>query len=149
MNYLGIDPGKSGAAALITPSGVFTQDWRDGPLSAGTLKDWNFFYGIHFAAIEKVHAMPKQGVTSSFTFGANFGWWQGLLDGMSIPYVLVRPQEWQKGIVPKKDSLSSKPSFTVARRLFPDAELLGPRGAELDGRADALLIADWLRRSRK
>jgi crossover junction endodeoxyribonuclease RuvC len=145
-SYLGIDPGKSGAVALLHSDGVEIQDWVDGPTMDGVLKNWQMLFGITMAALEHVSAMPKQGVTSMFSFGTNFGWWQGWLECAGISYVLVRPQNWQKGMVPKKMSNTDKPSLTVVRRLFPDVEL---HLQKHHGRADALLIADWLRRARK
>ena len=48
------------------------------------------------ACLESVHAMPKQGVTSMFTFGENFGFWKGVLRACCIPYILCTPQRWQK-----------------------------------------------------
>lgn len=144
-NFLGIDPGQSGAMALITADESFICDWVDGPTMAAELINWKLRHGIHMAALEHVSAMPGQGVSSMFKFGSNFGWWQGAMEALGIPYELVRPQKWQKGVVPKKESKSDKPSLLVARRLFPDVEL---HLKKHHGRADALLIADWLRKQR-
>jgi hypothetical protein len=46
--------------------------------------------------LEKVHSMPGQGVSSTFTFGENFGTLKGVLRALRIPTVLVNPKEWQK-----------------------------------------------------
>jgi hypothetical protein len=142
MVVLGIDPGKTGAAALMSKEGIIELiDWSDGPTMARKLMEWQFIYAPK-AALEKVSAMPKQGVVSMFNLGANYGWWQGALEALKIPYKLVRPQEWQKAAkLPKKKKPSDKPSLPVARQMFPDAEL---NLAKHHGRADALLIADWL-----
>lgn len=51
------------------------------------------------ACLEKVHAMPGQGVTSMFTFGENFGFWKGFLAAHKVPYVLTTPQVWMKEIL--------------------------------------------------
>jgi crossover junction endodeoxyribonuclease RuvC len=143
MVYIGIDPGQSGAIALISNKFIKVYDWVDGPSMAGVLMVWSMFYDIKLAALEQVGAMPKQGVSSMFKFGANFGWWQGALDALKLPYVLVRPQTWQKGLVPKKKDKADKPSLLVARRMFPQVDLSLKKH---DGRADALLIADWTKR---
>lgn len=148
MNYkafIGIDPGQKGAIALLCGNEVEVFDWIDGPMMANQLLDLKVEYQIQLAAIERTNAMPGQGVTSMFTFGQNCGWWKGALDSMFIPFIEVRSQEWQKGVVPKKKSKSDKPSLLVARRLFPTVDLSLKKH---DGRADALLIADWLRRTR-
>lgn len=141
--YIGIDPGKSGAMALIAPGIQEIFDWTDGPTMANYLMFWKSVYNVKMTAVEKVHAMPKQGVVSTFNFGANYGWWIGALDAFSLRFIEVSPRDWQKGIVPRKKTPSDKPSLEVARRLFPDAEL---HLKKHHGRADALLIADWLRR---
>lgn len=54
------------------------------------------------AVLEKVHAMPGNGGVSMFSFGQNFGFWRGVLQGLRIPFVMVTPQAWQKGLVPPK-----------------------------------------------
>ena len=98
---IAIDPGKSGAMAIMYPSGdpyaiPFTteSEMRD---ELETVLQFDSVTEYH-AVLEKVHAMPGQGVTSMFTFGANYGFWRGLLQGLRIPFDEVRPQEWQKGL---------------------------------------------------
>ena len=44
------------------------------------------------AVLERVHAMPGQGVTSMFSFGANYGYWRGVLQGLRIPFTEVHPR---------------------------------------------------------
>ena len=50
--------------------------------------------------IEKVNAMPRQGVTSMFSFGERYGEIRGLLQGLGIvdnnTIEILRPTEWQK-----------------------------------------------------
>lgn len=48
--------------------------------------------------LEEVHAMPKQGVSSVWTFGQGFGRLEAVLYCLGIPTTLVRPQVWQKAI---------------------------------------------------
>ena len=79
--------------------------------------------------------------TSSFKFGQNFGTWKGILAACGVPFLEPKPQQWQKGLVKKTDG--KKANMAVAGRMFPAAEIYGPRGGEKDGRADALLIAYW------
>lgn len=146
MIFIGIDPGNSGAAAVIDERmsiiGLF--DWPgDEVQAAGLLRSMRLMKTSH-AAIEKVHAMPKQGVVSVFKFGTNYGIWKGILAAMEIPFHEVTPRAWQKGVISK--ARDKKPSIAAAMRLFPSAELVGPRGGTKDGRADALLIAYWLLR---
>ena len=46
--------------------------------------------------IEKVSAMPGQGVTSMFNFGQSFGILKGICSAMQIPMYFVRPAKWKK-----------------------------------------------------
>lgn len=144
--YLGIDPGASGAAALLTADGeAIVRDYPGDPsLAADLVRAWRTEYRIELAALEAVHAMPKQGVSSMFKLGANFGAWLGILAALSIPHVLVRPQEWQRGILTKGDGTDTKArSLAAARRMWPDLEL----GRKKDhGRADSLHLAAFARR---
>lgn len=143
--FLGIDPGATGCAALIHDHGHDLFDWPGDPaLVVPRLADWLARFDVRLAALEKVGAMPGQGVVSMFTFGQNVGTWHGILAALSIPYVSPRPQDWQRGLVDRKAGKDTKAaSLATARRLFPDADL----GRKKDhGRADALLLAWWARR---
>ncbi|MEA5089400.1 hypothetical protein [Solidesulfovibrio sp.] len=143
--YVGIDPGATGCAALIHAGGHDLFDWPGDPaLVVPRLADWLARFDVRLAALEKVGAMPGQGVVSMFSFGENCGIWKGILAALGIPYVCPRPQDWQRGIVDRKAGKDTKAaSLATARRLFPDADL----GRKKDhGRADALLLAWWARR---
>ena len=144
--WLGVDPGKRGAAALITSDGVAQAVSYPGDISqaADIVRGWKAEYEIKLAGLERVHSMPAQGVRSVFSFGENFGSWQGILAAMGIPYELVTPQAWQRGLVVPSDGKTPKErALTVARRLYPALDL--HRKSD-DGRADALLLATWAKR---
>ena len=135
--YIGIDPGKTGAVAILDDKGNYINvlDFgQEGLMS--TLIDYAPV--VKFAYLEKVHSMPGQGVVSTFSFGENFGWWQGVLGSLGIPYATIRPQDWMKKYSLQKSSASDKPGLEVARKLFPEAPL---RLKKHHNRADALLIA--------
>ena len=141
--YCGVDPGQLGAVAVIPEDDMpLVEDWPGDPVAAADiLRSWATEYQIQLVALESVHAMPKQGVSSTFKFGVNFGTWQGILSGLGLPYLMPRPTEWQKGLVRKSDGADPKSrSLAVARRLFPDAELSRKKD---HGRADSLLLAWW------
>jgi len=148
--YIGIDPGASGAIALIDDSQkiYLLEDYPGNEVLAssiirGIFNKWSNFDGL-YAAIEKAHAMPKQGVKSMFSFGMNYGSWLGIISAFEIPVITITPHQWQKGVISKAQD--KKPSIAAASRMFPQAILTGPRGGKKDGRADALLIADFCRR---
>lgn len=93
--------------------------------------------------LERQQAMPGQGVTSMFSIGYGFGLIEGLLVALGLPYVVVGPQAWQKVMLAGTSGTTKERALTVARRLYPTADLGRRKDA---GRADALLIAEWGRR---
>jgi hypothetical protein len=94
--------------------------------------------------LEFAHAMPKQGVTSTFKTGKGAGLWEGIVVGMGLAYDIVHPRTWTKNVladVPRGDP--KQRSFIKCERLFPSIPLTKPSGRVLsmDGRSDASLIA--------
>ena len=143
MIYIGIDPGKSGAMALIF----------DG-MDETVLVPFNEQEYCNIlrktsgqrvlTCLEHVGAMPGQGVTSMFNFGQNFGYIKGLLEAFGIPYELVRPQKWKKefGISDKNSSVE------CCKRLFPGVSLHRTERCRKDddNMAEALLLALYAKR---
>ena len=148
MIYIGVDPGKNGGIAFIdirhefvTPL-VKTYCYSDEELIS-LCSDFKDFRVVCF--LEQVHAMPKQGVSSTFNFGMNFGFIQGVLKAYAIPYELVTPQKWKKEFSCTSDKNTS---IEVCKRLFPGVNLKATERCrkEHDGIAEALLIAEYGRR---
>lgn len=159
MNIIGFDPGLKGAIAWIGAEGQLGV--HDMPTTTVTVagKNRSSIYlptllglveGLRdgfgrsgvVAIVENVHSMPRMSSQSMFTFGFGVGAIHTLLTALNIPFELVTPQRW------KKDLLEGTPqdkaaARAVATRLFPGVDL-GKRSDE--GRADALLIAEWRRR---
>lgn len=146
--YIGIDPGQSGAMAVIHGEYVSVVTFSESKYLE-TLRGFNarraFSVCSMFAIVEHVGPMPKQGVTSTFKFGQNFGLIQGMLYAMNIPFELVRPQKWKKMFSCTSDKNTS---ISVAQRLFPNVPLFAtPRCRKPhDGMAEALLMAEYGRR---
>lgn len=148
--YLGIDPGAKGAACIHDTVGesFYFVDWCDDSASIwDELENCCHPVGlkiIKFAIIEKATAMPKQGVSSMFTFGMNYGKWLALLEIAEIPYEKQSPIKWRKGLLSKQDGKDTKTQVkNVCCKRFPKYkdELFGPKGGYKDGRGDAMLIA--------
>lgn len=136
MRILGVDPGKQGAFALIEDGALQTiYDVAD--TEAMVAKHIGHLLPIDLAVVELVHAMPKQGVTSTFTFGMGFGVIKGVLAAYQVPVRFVTPQEWKKGLKLTKDKASSRQR---ASELFPEWAGWFARAKD-DGRAEAALIA--------
>jgi len=149
MLYLGIDPGQSGGWALIDDMGDILECalFDDKEQLKWLLWAFGEYHrsqatGIQWAALEKVHSMPKQGVASTFKFGTNYGWWQGVLEAHSIPYALITPQRWMKSDVLDSGDRSKKHRLECARRKWPAAPLSRVKDS---GVADALLLAEYAR----
>lgn len=106
MYYIGIDPGKSGAFAVIDENEniIFAESFVGLPQKLSALPKFETL-----VALERVHAMPGQGVVSMFTFAENYGSWQGFLTALELPYVFVTPQKWQKRILDFLPSKETKP----------------------------------------
>jgi crossover junction endodeoxyribonuclease RuvC len=159
--YIGIDPGLTGAVAAIdgaghllrladTPTLVVRSGRKDrNEYQLGEMVDILLPYsdqrGDAFAAIEAVNAFPGQGVTSMFRLGYGLGLWEGITAALGISLEKVQPQRWKKTMLNGMGKLKGA-AMLKAQRLFPTAEL---RLKKHEGRAEALLIAEWLRRTRR
>lgn len=134
---LGCDPGKTGALAQVGPGEALVIDM---PENVADLADWMEKYNSP-CYIEKQQAMPKQGVSSTFTTGFGYGQLIGILAALRIPYHEVSPAVWKRAMgLQGKDKSASR---ALARSLFPTAEL---HRVKDHGRAEALLIAEYGRR---
>lgn len=167
MIYVGIDPGITGAVAVIdanraisfydTPtfelkSNGKTKNVPDQYAFADILRDI-VAGGPTLVVIEKVWAMPgkggfgrqSMGATSAFNFGMGFGLWLGVIAALKIPVQQVAPTTWKKSMMSDMDK-DKDASRIRAIALFPQvADSLKLK--KHHGRADALLIADWGRRT--
>lgn len=143
MTYIGIDPGKSGALAIIESDGTVSTFLFDKEAYLRELLRVDETDAI--CCLEHVNSLPHDGHNVSFNFGENFGWIQGILDAYKIPYELVRPQKWKKEFSITKDK---NMSIAVCKRLFPNVSLLPtPRcRKDNDGLAEAILMAEFARR---
>ena len=112
---------------------------------AQLLKPYAYDKGV-LAVLENVHSMPKQGVSSSFCFGEGKGMWEGILGAFDIPFDLVSPQRWKKAIMADQGKEKSAARFKAAQ-LFPSLTSQLSRVKD-DGRAEAILMAEYGRRLR-
>lgn len=149
--YLGIDPGKSGAFALISKECdvKILEDWPGNEVQlAQKIEDIVGIYYVHntiLCALEHVHSMPRDAKKAAFSFGMNNGMWLQVLACNKISTIQVSPQKWKNALIKKSDGEKKQGSVNVASRIFPSMahQLVGPKGGLKDGRADALLIAYW------
>lgn len=153
MNYIGVDPGLTGGLAALTSQGIILKIMPAVPvgkrnqIDEKAVVDWFRLFADQPTRIyiELVHAMPKQGVVSMFTFGTGWGLVRGICAGLGLSYELVRPQEWKKTVLIGQPKGSD---YLVASRLWPNAEWLASKRCKKphDGLVHAALIAEYGRR---
>lgn len=140
MILIGIDPGASGGVAIFDANTNQIELFKCPETETEIAHLFRFIVSERARAlIEKVHAMPGQGVTSMFSFGRNYGFLRGCLIAFQIPFDEIPPQRWQKalGCLTKGDKNVSK---AKAQQLYPKLKIT-------HATADALCILEYLRRT--
>lgn len=105
-----------------------------------------------FVTVEKSQPMPPKmpgGAVANFHRGVARGW-EWMLVALQIPYQLVSPVTWQRVMHAGTPGADTKQrSLMAAKRLFPDVSLKRTERSRKDddGFADALLLADYGRRT--
>jgi crossover junction endodeoxyribonuclease RuvC len=146
--YLGIDPGLSGALAIVeTINGVpVLIDAVDMP-STGTgakarvdiiaVSSWIAKLAPSTAYIERAQAFPGQGASSGFSYGRAVGAIEATIALCQIPTILVEASGWKRRLhLPGKDKEAARQK---AQQLFPAQHALFARKKD-HGRAEAALI---------
>lgn len=148
---IGIDPGLTGALALMTGDALYITDLpiheiRKGKQTKREIDTHRLVAILRDCAvhrptvwIENVSTRPGEGAVGAFTFGKTVGLITGAAIALDLPIEKVSPQHWKRGL----NVLADKEA-TRAR-----ASALMPRHAGLwplkkhHGRAEAALIALW------
>ena len=146
MISVGIDPGKNGGfAVLVDGRCACAKKWDDVAFIAAMQEVSSKPVSAIRVCVEKVGAMPHQGVTSMFSFGKSAGFIEGVLQAYGIPYQLVPPYTGKKAFGLTSDK---QKSVDVCRKLFPDVSLLPTSRCTKpsDGIGEALLMAEYARR---
>ena len=139
---IGVDCGLSGAVAFFFPAAPDRVIAEDMPVAAGMVDCATLAARIRrmspgLAIVERVASMPKQGVSSTFKFGAAYGAILGVLAALEIRAVLVTPQTWKKHF--RLDSDKEK-SRALALRTFAKTPEHFSRKRD-HGRGEAALLA--------
>ena len=154
MNFIGIDPGLTGAIAVLYNETVEVFDMPTVETGRGVVKrevdavELARLLRPHcdllttFAALETTAARPGQGVASMFSMGVSRGVVLGVLAALHVTPLAVAPATWKRHF----DLLHTDKgaSLTEARFLFPSVPHLLARVKD-HNRAEALLIAAYLR----
>lgn len=95
-------------------------------------------------ALERQHAMPKQGLASTFSIGRGFGLWQGIVSALELPCLVVTASVWQRAILRAIPGEGKARAILAAEARVPALDLTpGKRRKPHDGLADACCIALW------
>lgn len=142
---IGIDPGLTGAVAILEGQSLRVQDipTAPGPKGRSVLLHRVLFDLLDLppaaAFVELVSARPGQGVTSMFRFGETLGAIHMALAARGHALHQVTPAVWKRHFGITKDKGSSR---ALAAQRWPDAAAQFARVKD-DGRAEAALIAQY------
>ena len=153
MKIIGIDPGLSGAIAILENKNVLKL--FDMPVMAEGKKNKkqlnsaqlvniikkNIYKSDDIAVVvEQVNAMPGQGVTSMFNFGQTFGAIKGVCAALTLPIFFVRPSKWKKYFELINSSKDS--SRTKVIEMYPSLSSQLSKKKDVN-KSDAILIARY------
>ena len=158
MKIIGIDPGLSGAIAIMENNKLI--DLFDMPVMSEGKKNKRQLNSAQLAkllkdnisqneevsvVVEQVNAMPGQGVTSMFNFGQTFGAIKGICAALGLPIFFVRPSKWKKYFELINSSKDS--SRTKAIEMYPSLSDDLAKKKDVN-KSDAILIARFYSETR-
>jgi len=158
MRIIGIDPGLSGAIAIlednkikelfdmpVMPDGKKNKRQLNSALLVKLIKDSIKNLEDTVMVVEQVNAMPGQGVTSMFNFGQTFGAIKGICAAMGLPIFFVRPAKWKKHF--ELINSSKDASRTKAIEMYPSISQQLSKKKDVN-KSDAILIARYYSETR-
>jgi crossover junction endodeoxyribonuclease RuvC len=158
---VGIDPGKDGALVALNlegdhvvthltkqdftlPIGKGTKREYDVGSMAKTILELHTTYGVSVVVLEKQHAMPKQGLGSTFSTGMGYGMWLGIVGAFGIPLQVVHSKTWQKRVLRDVPGQGKGRAILLAKQRFPGVDLApGRKRKPHDGIADATCLCAY------
>tara|TARA_X000000368_G_scaffold416194_1_gene409586 strand:+ start:678 stop:1172 length:495 start_codon:yes stop_codon:yes gene_type:complete len=158
MRIIGIDPGLSGAIAILEDNVV--KELFDMPVMSDGKKNKRQLNSAQLVTIikdnikdskntvmvvEQVNAMPGQGVTSMFNFGQTFGAIKGICAALGLPIFFVRPAKWKKYF--ELINSSKDASRTKAIEMYPHISEKLSKKKDVN-KSDAILIARYFNETR-
>ena len=155
MKIIGIDPGLSGAIAILENNKVLNifeipvmsegkknKNQLNSAQLVNIIKKHILPNGETFVIVEQVSAMPGQGVTSMFNFGQTFGSIKGICAALGLPIFYVRPAKWKKHF--ELINSSKDASRTKVIEMYPSISSRLTKKKDVN-KADAVLIARYFR----
>ncbi len=158
MRIIGIDPGLSGAIAIlehkkvlnifdmpVMSEGKKNKKQLNSALLVSLLRENIVKDQEAVVVVEQVNAMPGQGVTSMFNFGQTFGAIKGICAALELPIFFVRPSKWKKHFELINSSKDS--SRTKAIEMYPKLSNQLTKKKDVN-KSDAILIARFFSETR-
>ena len=158
MKVIGIDPGLSGAIAILENNKVLNlfdipvmsegkknKRQLNSALLVSLLKENIFKNEEVSVVVEQVNAMPGQGVTSMFNFGQTFGAIKGVCAALNLSIFFVRPSKWKKHFELINSSKDS--SRTKVIEMYPSLSNQLSKKKDVN-KSDAILIARFFSETR-
>ena len=151
MLVIGIDPGLSGAIAILEDKKVL--NILDMPVMTEGKKNKRQINSAQLVniikknihktdeisvVVEQVNAMPGQGVTSMFNFGQTFGAIKGVCAALELPIFFIRPSNRKKHF--ELINSSKDASRTKAIEMYPSLSDKLSKKEDVN-KSDAILIA--------
>ncbi len=163
LAVVGVDPGAKGALCLLVPD---TKQIAFKPTTAPARELYEWFlhiedeFNLGVCMVEKVHAIHGAAAKTTFAFGASVERVLVIPEVAEVSVNRVQPKTWQKFIgltIPTnlagKENAAKRAKHikhqvaAIATKLYPKADIRGPKGGLLDGRSDALMIAHYAART--
>ena len=159
-HYVGIDPGKFGAFAVLNSNSKIIQV-HDMPLDKGRAATGSYDPPKIFALLRMItrlpcvqvgvewpNTRPGEGAQRCRNFGLGMGYLEMSLIALRTEFTKIDPQRWKRHfkLPSKDDDPKLKQHLGVYDFYFPhqQARVLGPRGGIKDGRLEAVLIAEYM-----
>ena len=158
MKIIGIDPGLSGAIAVLENNKVLNvfdmpvmsegkknKRQLNSALLVTLIKENTNNSEEVSVVVEQVNAMPGQGVTSMFNFGQTFGAIKGVCAALELPIFFVRPTKWKKHFELLNSSKDA--SRTKVIEMYPTLSNQLSKKKDAN-KSDAILIARFYSETR-
>jgi len=157
MIYVGIDNGLYGAIAIyrkqlevypipliIKKVNKSEREFYDKELIKNIFLNVFFYDEPSIIVLEEAQPFHKEGATSSFKTGNQYGFMEGLLMGMGRKFNIISPKHWQKvfGISGKFGDTKVQAEKVVNNK-YPLIKTRTERGKLLDGICDAILMEEY------
>jgi len=155
MIHVGIDGGKKGAISVLSENGLVIHKWMM-PVINGKKKEYDIVeinrifkqlqddYIEMNVILEQASIMPINGRIAIASVHFCYGFMQGILTSLKIPYQIVRAREWQVVVLKGLNTKDTKQaSIMFCQRRYPKIDFRATERSKniSDGLTDATCMA--------